>query len=189
MAKINLLPWRDELREQRQKEFGVAFVVALVLGAILVGLADMYVNSTIEAQQERNAYLNREIKKLDDRIKEISALKKKREQLLDRMKVIQELQGNRPVIVRFFDEIVQTLPKGVYFTSLNKTGDVIDIKGVSDSNNRVSNLMRRLDESDWFANPTLKAVKEAGKDKSGSAFDLTVTLVTPKADGAEGQEK
>jgi len=186
MAKINLLPWRDELREKRQKEFVGALLVVLVIGAGMVGLADRYVNGTISSQQERNVYLNREISKLDERIKEISALKKKREQLLDRMKVIQELQGNRPVIVRVFDEVVQTLPKGIYFKSVVRAGDVVSVQGISDSNNRVSNLMRRLDESEWFSNPNLKAVKETNGGKT--AFDLTVSLVTPKLEVTEGKE-
>lgn len=178
MAKINLLPWREELRKEKQKNFLIGLGVTVAIAAVLVFVQDMRLNSAIENQQSRNQFIQQEIATLDAKIKEINELKKKKKELLARMKVIQDLQGNRPVIVRVFDELVRQLPDGVYFTSLSMKGDMITIQGVAESNNRISGLMRQLDESDWFARPDLKAVK-ALKSGEGSSFDLTVQQTAP----------
>ena len=135
----------------------------------------------------RNNYLAGEIASLERKIEEIDALREKRDQLIERMRVIQELQGNRPVIVHMFDEMVRSLPDGVFYTSLARKGDALSIKGRAESNNRISSLMRRLDGSEWFTDPNLTAVK-ATEDKDGgdksNDFDLTVKRYI----ATEGQE-
>ena len=178
MAKINLLPWREELRKEKQKHFLIGLGGMVVLGALLIFVQDMRLNNAIEIQQSRNQFVQREISVLDGKIKEINELKSKKKELLARMKVIQDLQGNRPVIVRVFDELVRQLPDGVYFTDLSMKGEMISVKGVAESNNRISGLMRQLDESEWFTGPYLKAVK-ALKSGEGSTFDLTVRQTAP----------
>lgn len=127
MARINLLPWREELREQRKQQFLVILGGVLVASAALVFLGDQYFTAAIENQNARNDFLRKEIVVLDARIKEISELKSRRQQLLERMKIIQDLQGNRPIIGRVFDQLVRTLPDGVYFTDLKMTGKNIAI--------------------------------------------------------------
>ncbi len=159
MARINLLPWREELREQRKQQFLVILGGVLVASAALVFLGDQYFTAAIENQNARNDFLRKEIVVLDARIKEISELKSRRQQLLERMKIIQDLQGNRPIIGRVFDQLVRTLPDGVYFTDLKMTGKNIAIAGAAESNNRVSNLMRNMDASEWLTAPTLNEVK------------------------------
>lgn len=184
MARINLLPWREQLREERKQRFLVALGAVLALGAGAVFLGDQYLNHAIENQQARNNFVRKEIAVLDARIKEISELKTRRQQLLERMKIIQDLQGNRPIIGRVFDQLVRTLPDGVFFTGLKMTGKSIAIVGAAESNNRVSNLMRNLDASEWLTSPNLTEVKAitAGAVDQASVFQLTVQQTQPGAE-------
>ena len=155
MAQINLLPWREERRQVLKKEFlaSVALVLALSVGLIL--LADRVINSQIDDQAARNQYLIENIKELDKQVAEIRDLQKRRDQLLARMRIIQRLQGNRPIIVRVLDQLVRTVPDGLFYTKLVTVGSNITLTGVAESNSRVSRLMRQLDASDWLANPNL----------------------------------
>lgn len=181
MARINLLPWREQLREERKQRFLVAMGGTLIIAGGLVILGGQYFNGAIERQNARNEFVKKEIAVLDARIKEISELKERRQQLLERMKIIQDLQGNRPVIGRVFDQLVRTLPDGVYFTQLKRTDKSIAIVGAAESNNRVSSLMRNLDASDWLAAPNLTEVKAvtAGAVDQANTFQLTVLQTQP----------
>lgn len=187
MAQINLLPWREERRQEQKKEFlaSIALVIALGVGAVL--LADMFVKGQIENQRGRNAYLTQEIKVLDEQVAEIRELQKKRNQLIERMRVIQELQGNRPIIVRILDQLVRTVPDGVFYRNLDAKGKRITINGIAESNNRVSSLMRRLDSSDWLENPNLDAVRAASQfGDQATSFRLTVNVQLPETEGQGG---
>lgn len=181
MARINLLPWREQLREERKQRFVAGMGVALLVAGGLVFLAGQYFSAAIEQQNARNEFIKKEIAVLDARIKEIKDLKERREQLLERMKIIQDLQGNRPIIGHIFDQLVRTLPDGVFFTDLNRKGDLISIVGSAESNNRVSSLMRNLDASDWLKAPNLTEVKAitAGKVDQANVFRLTVMQTRP----------
>lgn len=181
MARINLLPWREQRREERKQRFLAALGAVLVGAAALVFAGDQLLNAAIGRQSARNDYVRKEIAALDARIKEISELRKRRQELLERMKIIQDLQGNRPVIARVFDQLVRTLPDGVYFTSLKMTGKTIAIGGAAESNNRVSALMRNLDASEWLAAPNLTEVKAvtAGAVDQANVFQLTVQQTRP----------
>ncbi len=186
MAQINLLPWREERRQERKKEFitACALVAALAVGIVL--LADRVVNGQIENQKARNQYLTDNIKILDEQVAEIRELQKKRNQLIERMRVIQELQGNRPIIVRVLDQLVRTVPDGVFYTSLNTKEKIITINGVAESNNRVSSLMRRLDGSDWLANPNLDRVRAAPEyGDQANTFNLTVQIQAPASENKD----
>jgi len=182
MAKINLLPWREERREQMRQEFFVMLGMAAGAALLVALVFHLVLSSAIDAQNDRNEYLKRNIADLDKKLVEIRELGKRRSELIDRMKVIQDLQGNRPVIVRIFDELVRTMPDGVYYRNVTRSGNTITIAGTAESNNRVSSLMRKLDASDWFTNPNLKGVRENEKfGEQGNDFDLSVTITTPKA--------
>ena len=186
MAKINLLPWREERREQLKREFFTSLAAVVLVGGGLVGAGYYGLGSQVDNQNSRNAYLKDHIAKLDIEVKEIAELKENRAQLLDRMEVIQGLQGNRPVIVRIFDQFVETLPDGVYYTKLERTGQNVQIEGTAESNNRVSSLMRRLDSSDWFVNPNLTAVvSNPSFGEQANNFNLSVALQTPEQLEAE----
>ena len=181
MATINLLPWRDQYRQDKKNEYlgvlAVVGVVALLAGYIWVSS----VQGDIANQQDRNSILTAEIKILEKKVVEIRDLKKRREALLSRMKVIQDLQGTRPIIVRHFDELVRSVPDGVHLESLSRKGTTISIKGLAESNMRVSSFMRNLDESDWFAAPNLKGVSASQTDDSyNNSFELIVKTSAPK---------
>lgn len=189
MAKINLLPWRDERRAELKRDFLVTLALVALFGASVVLLADRVVNNQIDNQKARNAYLTTHIKELDKQVAEIRELQKRRNELIDRMRVIQELQGTRPLIVRVLDQIVRTVPDGVFYTNLNSKGSRIAINGFAESNNRVSSLMRRLDGSDWLTKPNLDKVQAATQyGDQANRFNLTVVVQPPKTDNTEGEQ-
>jgi type IV pilus assembly protein PilN len=191
MARINLLPWREQLREERKKEFLTVLVLIVLFAGALVFLGDRVFTGKIDHQNARNEFLQKEITLLETRIKEIEQLQARRTQLLDRMKIIQDLQGNRPIIVRVFDEIARTLPDGVHFGSLGMKGSTISVEGSAESNSRVSNLMRQMDGSDWLTSPNLTAVRAvtAGGLDQANVFELSVKQTEPGTGTAEGEQQ
>jgi type IV pilus assembly protein PilN len=187
MAKINLLPWRDALRQEKKKEFftvlGGFCILGVLCGYVWVGS----VQGAIDDQKSRNALLQREIDALQKQVAEIKELRERRAQLIERMEVIQGLQGTRPLIVRYFDGLVRAVPDGVYLTKLSRNGDQISIEGVAESHSRISSFMRSLDESDWFSDPNMANIA-AAPDQSEQAqkFSMTAGAAVPKQDDAEG---
>jgi len=184
MARINLLPWREQLREERKREFIVLLMGVVIIAGGILFLIDRNFRSEIRYQQARNDFVRREILVLDARIAEIDQLKEQKAQINSRMEVIQDLQGSRPVIVRIFDELVKALPTGVYFNSLQRSGDRLQIEGIAESNNKVSELMRRIDDSQWFINPSLQQISAASADansdqREANAFSLTLFMQAP----------
>ena len=171
---INLLPWREERRKQQQQEFIVMLVAAAVIGGLLFWLWQGSVDQQIADQRARNSHIEAKTAELDDKIKEIKALKKRRAELVARMEVIQSLQGNRPSIVYVFDQLVKTLPDGVYYDEIKRRGSSFTIKGLAESNNRISRLMRNLDQSDWFTEANLLNVSAVADDSDVNSFTLTV---------------
>ena len=183
MATINLLPWREERRQLIKKQFLVVLGGVALLSVLLVVLAMSIVNGAISHQEGRNAYLQGHIKKINKEVAEIKNLETRRQQLLDRMTIIQDLQGTRPLIVRVFDEMVRTLPDGLFYTSVSRRGSRIDVQGIAESNNRVSSLMRKLDASPWFADPNLTAVSAASAyGDQASSFKLSYKISAPAPD-------
>ncbi|WP_312997841.1 PilN domain-containing protein [Pseudomonas sp.] len=182
MARINLLPWREERREERRKRFLLILIGVLAgsIGAVLI--ADQIISAAIERQMARNDYIGKQIAVVDERIKQISELKARRQQLVERMRIIQDLQGNRQISGRVFDQLARTLPDGVYFTDVKMAGKTLSISGAAESNNRVSELMRNLDASDWFDAPSLNEVKANSADQieQANVFQLTVRQTQPK---------
>ena len=180
MARINLLPWREERRAERKKGFLVALALVALLAALVLIVVDQLINSEIDYQNRRNGYLRKNIAELDAKVAEIRDLQRKRTELLDRMRVIQELQGNRPIIVRIMDQLVRTVPDGVFYTSLKSSAGKITVEGVAESNNRVSSLMRRMEGSDWLEEPNLDAVRAAPDfGDQATTFNLTVNVQLP----------
>lgn len=189
MARINLLPWRAERRARRQKEF-YSLLGASAAGAVLLGLLIVsYYNGQIEGQQERNAFLQQEIAKLDEQIKAIEELDRKKGQLLARKEVIEQLQAGRSQMVHVFDELVRTIPEGVRLTSIKQTGDVLTLEGQSQSNARVSAYMRNIEASGWMKAPELNIIEAKGGDKAlPFMFSLKFTLANPNAPKADEQQ-
>lgn len=180
MAKINLLPWREERRQQQTNEYYILLGLAAGLALLLFGLAYYYFDQSIKFQNQRNAYMTEEITKLDKQIEEIKQLEKQKAGLIARQQVIEELQANRTQMVHLFDELVQTIPNGVFLEKITQQGTSISMEGYSQSHSRVSDYMRRLDESEWFNKIELDYIK--ADDTLGTheqKFKLSVKLVNP----------
>lgn len=177
-TRINLLPWREMRRKEQDRQLLTIAVGAWMLMGVIIFYAHAHVTVLIEDQGKRNEFLNQEIVKVEQEIKEIAELKKKRADLIARMNVIYQLQGDRTQVVHLFDELARKLPDGVYLASLNHSGNGIALKGVAQSNARVSALMRNLAVSDWFAEPELEVitVRAAGSDRV-SDFSLRVKQI------------
>lgn len=187
MTKINLLPWREELRKQKRQEFFTVLLGTAILGVVLVFAINVFIGNQISNQEGRNQYLNTEIAKLDEKIKEIQNLQTRRNQLIERMKVIQDLQGNRPVIVHLLDELTRTLSDGVYYTKISRTDTKMSLEGMAESNNKISKLMRQLDASPWIGGSSLVSVKN--KDEQGQAMNAFVLSVVQEIPKVEKQQE
>ncbi len=178
MPRINLLPWREQERKIRRREFMVAAGGAIFAAVIFVLGGKLLYSSWTDAQNEKNTLLKKEIVKLDAQIADIQDIENRRQRLLARMEIIEKLQRKRPEIVHLFDEVVKTVPDGIYLTAIKQTGNKLEIHGVAQSSTRVSTFMRNIDSSVWMDNPVLQVV-ESAKDSStgGSNFTLTSDVV------------
>ena len=175
MPRINLLPWRDELRAQRRNQFYMAMGGAFGFAALTVLIGVLLMNGIISSQGDRNKLLQAEITLLDKRIAEINDLEDKKDRLVARMKIIEQLQQSRPEVVHLFEDLARSLPDGVYLNSVKQTGSKLEIKGSAESNTRVSAFMRNIDKSQWLENPDLQVVEVKGNGTKGSrASEFTV---------------
>ncbi len=189
MTRINLLPWREELRQEQKKQFLMMVVMTFILSAAMVGLIHFQMQAKIDYQLSRNQFLTQEIAKVDEEIKEIRELRKVRRSLVERMEVIQDLQIARPSIVHLFAEIVSTVPNGVYLESLSQTGGNLLVNGLAESNARVSTYMRNLSGSEWLKDPNLTVIEiEDITVNRISNFTLTVKQTSPNATGEEEED-
>lgn len=190
MAHINLLPWRERLREERKREFFSIIVGVVIIAAGLLFLVDRYFVNAINTQNARNEFIRREITVLDERVAEINQLRQQKEDIRARMNVITDLQGTRPVIVRIFDELVKTMPDGVYYASVVRTENSIAIEGISESYPRITELMRRLDASDWFMETDLDDIQavEPGNDSLTQSFNFSLSLSLQLPEQEQQQE-
>lgn len=190
MTRINLLPWREALRKERKRQFVSVLGGAAFLMLAIIGYIHFHVSGLIDYQNSRNSFLEHEIAKVDEKIKEIRELEAQKKQLLNRMNIIQELQTRRPMVVHMLDKLVKALPEGLYLTTVNQQGAELTLEGMAQSNARVSAFMRNLDESDWFASPKLEVIQVQEKDGTRSSkFTLRAKQLTPEEVEAEKAEK
>lgn len=177
MTRINLLPWREARREAGRRRFLLVLGGVVLLSAGSIVLRDRYINHAIERQAARNAYVVQQISALEERVGQLNELKSRRAQLVERMRIIQGLQGQRSGAAQVFDQLARTLPDEVYFTDLQWRDRTLVINGVAASNQHVSELLRNLDAAEVFDAPSLTEIKVAG-DGSGkhaaSLFRLSV---------------
>jgi len=178
MPRINLLPWREQERKIRRREFMVAAGGAIFAAVIFVLGGKLLYSSWTDAQKEKNNLLTKEIVKLDAQIADIQDLENRKQRLVARMEIIERLQRKRPEIVHLFDEMVKTVPEGIYLTAIKQTGNKLEIHGVAQSSTRVSTYMRNIDSSVWMDNPVLQVVESARDSPTGgSNFTLTSDVV------------
>lgn len=177
MAHINLLPWREEQRQEQTRQFATILGLSLALTAAIIFMVHTVFDNQINHQKYRNKILQDEIALLDESLKQIAALEETKEQLLARMDIIQSLQQQRPQIVHLFDDFVRTVPEGIYLTKIQQSGTKLTIKGVAESNGRVSAYMRNIDTSEWMATPKLKVIET----KKGTLRSSDFTLITSQS--------
>jgi type IV pilus assembly protein PilN len=193
MPRINLLPWRAELRQKRKKEFMVALLGSLIVAVGVVYLSKLTVQGWTRAQQSRNEILKTEIAALDSQIAEIKTLETQRDRLKARMGIITQLQRSRPEVVHLFDELVNAVPEGVYLTEVTQQGTRIEVKGNAQSSTRVSALMRNIDDSQWLRSPGLEGVDFAtvGTERNAQfrVFAQQVPMVSPDSEVTPGAPK
>ena len=193
MPRINLLPWRAELRQRRKKEFLVALAGSLAVAVGVVYLSKLTVQGWTSAQQGRNEVLRNEIVALDKQIQEISGLESQRDRLVARMQVITQLQRSRPEVVHLFDELVNSMPEGVYLTEVTQQGTRIEVRGNAQSSTRVSALMRNIDDSAWLKAPGLEGVDfvTAGSERNAQfkVFAEQVPMTAPDGEAAQGVKR
>ncbi|MCW8942139.1 MAG: PilN domain-containing protein [Gammaproteobacteria bacterium] len=185
MAHINLLPWREEQRQEQTRQFATVTVLSMALTGAIIFMVHVMFNNQIEHQKYRNKILQDEIATLDASLKQIDALEDTKEQLLARMDVIQSLQQQRPQIVHLFDDFVRTVPEGIYLRDIKQEGDQLTIQGVAESNGRVSAYMRNIDSSDWMSTPKLKVIET----KAGTLRSSDFTLITSQTSPDEKKQK
>lgn len=190
-ARINLLPHRIERRKRARQHFFVVAGGTAVVGALVVLAMHTFYAAKIDAQAERNRFLKSEIAKLDKEIAEINKLKDEIAALLARKQVIETLQADRAQTVHLLDELVRQMPEGVYLKAVVQRGMAVNLVGYSQSNARVSTLMRNIESSPWLAAPTLVEVKAANVAKRRvSEFNLNFQLKRPEpADAGKAPPK
>lgn len=183
MTQINLLPWREKEREDKKRHFFVILGGAVVTSMLIMILSHVTFEKQIGHQLERNTQLEKEIKVFDRQIAAIAQLKKTKAALIARMKIIQELQANRPQAVHLFDEIVRVLPQGVHLSKIIRKGDIVTLVGQAESNTNVSDLMRNIEASRWLVSPILSEIKKDGNEKNQklNAFSLQMVIINPNA--------
>ena len=161
MARINLLPWREELRQERRRQFMISTLATAVLGVVLVFLVTFGFDQRISFQEQRNQTLRTEIARLEQRIKRIEQLEETRDRLLSRKRIIEELQASRSLTVELMDNLAHTIPVGVTLSTVRQQGTSLNLEGYSQSNARVSAYLQELDASELILNPELRFVRTA----------------------------
>lgn len=186
MPRINLLPWREARRQERQQHFFAALMAGFIIAAALLYTVILYVDGLIDEQNQRNSFLKQEIAIMDTKIAEISTLEAERTKLLARMNVIQELQVSRPKVVKVLDALVRTLPDGIHLTKLTREGDTLILDGIAQSNARVSVFMRQLDSNPELTESTLKVIQRTStNDDAIRKFSLSIGESKPVNEDGE----
>jgi type IV pilus assembly protein PilN len=185
MARINLLPWREEARRERQRQFLYSLMGTLILGAILVLIVGLFIDQRISYQESRNQQIQVEINRLEQRIARIKELENTRNRLLSRKQIIESLQASRSLTVELLDKLAKTIPVGITLTSVRQQGTRLTLLGTSQSNARVSAYLQELDEMDLFVRPELQYVRAAANPPNRVEtyeFAITVNLDIKKGD-------
>ncbi len=190
MARINLLPWREEARKERQRQFLYSLVGTLVLGAILVLIVGLFFDQKIHTQQARNQQIKTEINRLQQRINRIAQLEKTRNRLLSRKEIIEQLQASRSLTVELLDKLAKSIPVGVTLGNVRQQGLEVTLIGTSQSNARVSAYLKSLEVMDLFLNPELKYVRASEKPATRTEpYEYAIQVRLRGNRGAGNQQK
>lgn len=176
MSRINLLPWRAELRARQKKQFLATLAFSALVGALVSGMIYSYYSSHVSGQEARNKYLEDQIALGEKKIEEIKDLDVKKQRLLSRKEVIDTLQADRSRVVRLFESLVKATPEGVVLTLVKQNEQGMSIEGRTQSNTRVSTYMRNLEASGWMKNPELSVIEATKSDDGFEAFPFEFKL-------------
>ena len=183
--RINLLPHRQIKRAERQREFGLMGLMAAGAACAVVFMGWQLLSSQKDSQFERNGRLEKAITSLDKEIADIKDLKDQINNVLERKRVVENLQTNHSQSVVILDELTRQLPEGLYLKSIKQVGNLITLVGVSDTNARVATLVRNLSVSNWMESPNLIEIQSATVNNIKiNNFTLTVNLKAPKVEEA-----
>jgi type IV pilus assembly protein PilN len=189
MIRINLLPHRAEKRKRRQIQFISLSIITILLAAMVVGLVYGILDARISYQERRNQYLKNEIAKLDKQIAEIRKLRQQVKSLLARKEVVENLQSTRSDAVHLLDQMLRILPEDVYLRSLTEKGRKVTIVGMTQSNARVSTLMRSIESSPWLDSPHLIEIHAAQGPNNTRSNQFTMTFnLTKRTSNAPGKK-
>ena len=173
MTRINLLPWREERAERRRKFFLIFLLAITTIALVAVWLADRVIDRAIDRQVARNNHLSKQVTVLDSRIKTIDELREQRQQVMERMKVVEDLQGHRTSGQELLDQLARAMPDGVQLSEVSVSGTSVEVTGTAVSSDDVTRLMRSLEASNTLRAPNLRHVR-AEEGGAGSAFQLMV---------------
>ena len=177
MARINLLPWREEARRERQRQFLYSLLGTLVLGAILVLMVGLFFDQRISHQESRNQQIQVEIKRLEQRIARIRELENTRNRLLSRKQIIESLQASRSLTVELLDKLAKTIPVGITLSNVRQQGVILTLLGTSQSNARVSAYLQSLDGMDLFVKPELQYVRASqDPDSATETYEFAIRV-------------
>jgi type IV pilus assembly protein PilN len=185
MARINLLPWREEARRERQRQFLYSLMGTLVLGAVLVLLVGLFFDQRISHQEARNQQIQVEINRLEQRIARIKELEDTRNRLLSRKQIIESLQASRSLTVELLDKLAKTIPVGITLTNVRQQGVNLTLLGTSQSNARVSAYLQSLDGMDLFVKPELQYVRAS--EKPATAIETYEFAIRVRLDNTKGE--
>jgi type IV pilus assembly protein PilN len=188
MAKINLLPWREELRQERQRQFAMTALLTAILGVVIVFLVSLGFDRAISHQNARNQTIQAEISRLQVQIRRIEELEETRSRLLSRKQVIETLQASRSLTVEMMDQLAKTIPMGVTLNGIAQQGMNLRLEGTSQSNARVSAYLQSLDDNELFIDPDLNIVQTQSAPENSQEpyeFSLSVKLRSPLTEDEE----
>lgn len=183
MAQINLMPWRERQREAQRKRFLLGLCGVLLAAMGVIGLGECYIDGAIDRQMARNAYIDRQLRVLDERIQHIDELRLQRQQLVERMRTVHDLLDSQSTSGRVFDQLARALPDNLFLTSVRRQAQWLSISGIAGLPAQVSALMRNLDQAPGLDSPSLAHVKAGSGElaEQGSGFQLTVRQVPASA--------
>jgi len=187
MAKINLLPWREELRKKKKKDFLNTIALSALVAVVILALIHTYIEGLKSYQEQRNKLLQNEIALLDQKIVAINSIEEKKRKLLAKIDLIQKLQESRPEIVHLFDEIPKVTPDGVYLKKFTQVGEDLTFEGKSQSNARVSAFMRGIEASKWLQMPKLDVIKSADKNNKNNVEESSDFTLRAKQGNSNSQ--
>jgi type IV pilus assembly protein PilN len=189
MARINLLPWREEARRERQRQFLYSLLGTLVLGAILVLIVGLFFDQRISQQESRNQQIQQEINRLERRIVRIAELERTRNRLLSRKQIIESLQASRSLTVELLDKLAKTIPVGITLTNVRQQGNNLTLLGSSQSNARVSAYLQSLQDMDLFVGPELQYVRASERPSSRTeTYEFAISVRLNNRRGEQNEE-